>query len=193
MKFFTADLHFDHEGVLEMSGRPFSSIYEHDLRMVDNINSRVDEGDSLYVLGDVAWHGIDNYLGQIICKNVHLIWGNHDKGSFGKKFKTAQDVLEVTVSDGSASEYAWLSHYPHAYWPRSHRGSFHFYGHTHFMREGTLNALFPGRRSIDVGVDSAAKWLGDYVPFSERELFAILANRPGHDLIRFYREYQGNL
>ena len=41
--------------------------------------------------------------------------------NFGKKFKTAEDVAEVKVGEIKV----FLSHYPHAYWPASHHGSFY--------------------------------------------------------------------
>jgi hypothetical protein len=44
-------------------------------------------------------------------------------------------------------ERIFVSHYPHAYWPRSHKGCLHVYGHVHAEREATLDAALPGRRS----------------------------------------------
>jgi len=81
----------------------------------------------------------------------------------------------------------WLSHYPHAYWPASHKGSFHLYGHTHDQREATLDAVFPGRRSHDAGLDTAFRRFGVHRPFTEMEVFDYLINRPGHDLPEFYQ------
>jgi calcineurin-like phosphoesterase family protein len=193
MRHFTADLHLDHEGVLEMSGRLFRNIYEHDMAMISIINRRVSVNDTLYVLGDVGWNSIDNYMDQILCKNIHLIWGNHDKNNFGKKFKTHQDVLEIKIGQKPNQHKLFMSHYAHAYWPSSHYGAFHIYGHTHRQREATLDVAFPGRRSIDVGVDNALHLLGEYRPFTEDELIAILGSKPGHDPVQFYTDFQGKL
>jgi calcineurin-like phosphoesterase family protein len=82
----------------------------------------------------------------------------------------------------------FISHYPHAYWPSSHHGSFHFYGHCHTQREETLDQVFPGRRSIDVGVDNAALLFNDYIPLSERCLIDYLIQQPGHDPVSFYEK-----
>lgn len=193
MRHFIADLHLDHEGVLEMSGRLFRNIYEHDQCMIAQVNRYVSPNDTLYVLGDVGWNSIDAYMDQILCKNIHLIWGNHDKNSFGKKFKTYQDVLEIKIGQKPNQHKLFMSHYAHAYWPSSHHGAFHIYGHTHRQREATLDAAFPGRRSIDVGVDNALHILGEYRPFNEVELIEMLGSRPGHDLIAFYDDFQAKL
>ena len=50
------------------------------------------------------------------------------------------------------------------------------------MREATLDAAFPGRRSIDVGVDNAKKLHGDYMPFDEEWLHEwLFASRGSHE------------
>ena len=111
---FVADLHLDHANVLAMSGRLFPNILEHDNHMIAQINRYVPRGDRLFILGDIAWHSVENYLDRLLCKDVHLIWGNHDKANYGKKFKTAEDVVEIKIGEHKV----FLSHYPHAYWPR---------------------------------------------------------------------------
>lgn len=190
---FIADLHLDHEGVLAMSGRLFPSIHAHDEHMISQVNRFVSKNDRLFILGDVAWHSVENYLDRLVCKDVHLIWGNHDRQNFGKKFKTAEDVTEIKIGPKPNQHKVFLSHYPHAYWPSSHHGSFHLYGHCHRQREATLDAAFPGRRSLDVGVDNALVLLGEYRPFNENEIIDILSNRPGHDLLSFYADFQAKL
>lgn len=185
--FFTADTHFEHERVLAMSGRPFASIEEHDDILLYNINYLVGRGDRLFILGDVCWRAEESWMKKIVCKNVHVIYGNHDRPKIGRFVKTAEDVAEVKIG----GHYVWLSHYPAAYWPRSHHGSFHLYGHMHAAREATLDAAFPGRRSMDVGVDNAKRLLGHYRPFIEDEVIAILSNRPGHDPVDWYKQQRG--
>lgn len=49
--------------------------------IVDGINSRVQENDTLFFLGDWSFAGaanIWNFRKRIICKNIHFILGNHD-------------------------------------------------------------------------------------------------------------------
>lgn len=60
---FIADPHFDHEGVVSMSDRPFASIEEHNDVILDNINRFVEYQDRLFVLGDFAWRGaVGDYI-----------------------------------------------------------------------------------------------------------------------------------
>lgn len=132
--------------------------------------------------GDVSWRALDEEIKRINCRDIHLIWGNHDRQNFGKHFKTAEDVTETKIGEINV----FLSHYPHAYWPASHRGSYHLYGHTHAQREETLDQLFPGRRSMDVGIDNARRILGEYRPFAFEEIHAILGLREGHDGVEYY-------
>lgn len=194
MKYFTADCHFGHAAILGMTGRDsFSSIEDWDKHLLDVINSSVGKKDTLFVLGDFTC-GADpaKYRNKFKCKNIWFIVGNHDKSLkrlqevFGSR--NVRHVMETKV----CGIPTWLSHYAHAYWPKSHRGSYHLYGHTHFARESTLHAALPGRKSMDVGVDSAIQHLGMYAPFSEEYIHEYLKIAPGHDLPSFYYEYDFN-
>jgi hypothetical protein len=57
------------------------------------------------------------------------------------------------------------------------------YGHCHSQREKQLDALFPERRSIDIGIDNAVKYYGAPVPFAEEFFTYGLMSRKGHDQI----------
>ena len=74
-----------------------------------------------------------------------------------------------------------LCHYPSAFWDQSHKGSFHLYGHCHGHKEDVLDTAFPGRRSIDVGMDNAKRLFDDFIPFNALWLFNTLIEQPGHD------------
>ena len=86
----------------------------------------------------------------------------------------------------TTGEKVWCSHYPTAFWPQSHYGFYHAYGHIHYCpeREGMMDLAMPRRRSMDVGVDAAKARLGEYEPFSETEFLYLLSQREGHDIIR---------
>lgn len=191
---FTADTHFNHENILKMCGRPFETIGEHDEHLIEQIKWHVRPNDSLWIVGDVAWHSVEQVCKRIGRKNVYLIWGNHDRPNFGKHFGTTADTAEIKIShsNGNGPEHhLFLSHYAHAYWPGSHKGWFHLYGHTHAMREETLDAIWPERRSMDVGVDNAKRLLGEYRPFTADEIIDILGSRVGHDPVAFYQQWSG--
>jgi calcineurin-like phosphoesterase family protein len=163
MKWFTADTHFDHEKLLASRPR-FSSIEEMNAVILEGINRNVQRSDELFILGDYCWNKPGSFRNKINCRKVHLIWGNHDKENYGQHFSEKHDVKMIKVGEHSC----WLSHYPHCFWPSSHHGSFHLYGHMHYQRELWMNyALGDQRRSMDVGVDSINAYLGSYRPISE--------------------------
>lgn len=198
MKFFTADLHLGHERVLDpdFSNRPFPTIKEHDDYIIDQINLVVQPKDELFVLGDFCWERPGHYRHWIKCRTIHLLWGNHDKSNYAQHFSSADDVRMVKLGSDSSGELpvslqAFCSHYAHAYWPSSHHGCFHLYGHNHDMREATLDEVFPGRRSMDCGVDAAKRLLGDFRPFSDQWIVSRMIQKPGHDPIEFYKNLRG--
>lgn len=190
--YYCADPHIEHEGILEITERAAAfgkDIQAHNWAILDGINSSVKFTDQLYILGDVVFKDEADWLRKIKCKNKHLIWGNHDKNRIGAMFKSARDVHDMQIGTAETGPHrVFLSHYPHAYWPASHRGSLHLYGHVHAEREATLDAAFPGRRSMDCGLDNAKRLLGTYRPFSEHEVIDILAAKPGHDFVEWYEQ-----
>jgi len=205
MRWFTSDLHFGHSNIIKharrdrfLSREEFLALKEKDFQWEDkdpykiskestdnmdeeiihNINNLVSSDDILYFLGDFCRPGLSTkeakkYRERIRCKTMHFVRGNHDKPGYDSIFSTADDVLVHELPQGMF----FLSHYPHATWHRSHRGSFHLYGHEHATFEDKMNHLFPKRRSMDVGVDNAAILLGAYRPFSVEEVVSILLQR----------------
>lgn len=151
-KFYIADTHFGHEAILGLCCRPFSSVREMDEFMIDAWNSVVRPTDLVYHLGDFSLGGAA-HAKQIFRRlkgRKILILGNHDMGNGGPlphildlDWDQAPTLALETTDCG---ERLYLSHYAHRTWPGSHRGSYHFYGHTH----GRLNSIGLSR---DVGVD----------------------------------------
>ena len=176
MIYFTSDLHLNHEKIAIFTDRPFKRLIEHDDAIIEGINLTVGEDDKLFILGDVSWRPPGAMLDRMVCQDRHLIWGNHDRANYAKDFRSAEDVAEIKIGE----DKIWLSHYAHAYWPASHRGSYHLYGHTHMAAEEELDRIWPERRSMDVGVDNAFRLLGSYRPFSWDEILQYLRPRKGH-------------
>ena len=161
-----------------------------DEAILDGVNESVGERDTLYHLGDFAFGGksrtgglraMEHYRSRIRCRNVHIVWGNHDglpskarHEAAGRLFSTASDLTQVNVCDLKIV----LCHYAMAAWNGSHHGAWQLYGHSHSSLEPWMNAVMPGRRSMDVGVDNAKLLLGDYRPFSLDELKGVLDGRP---------------
>jgi calcineurin-like phosphoesterase family protein len=165
--FFTADLHLGHANILKYCKRPFlsaeerrllddgvdfkpskKSLADHDYTILDRLNSRVDRDDQLRILGDFCLgtpERIQYYRDLIRCNNVYLIWGNHDHSASGRYFLKDAAYEHITV-DG---QLIFMCHYPMRSWYKSHRGSWHLYGHVH----GGLPDI-PYLLTLDVGVDT---------------------------------------
>ena len=155
-KYYTADLHLGHHGILRHcpATRSFGTVEDMDARIVANINERVGLDDMLYIVGDFALSGDADYVRHLfhqIRGRKILILGNHDLDRQGRVNKVIRDLpwdrrplaaLETT-DDGCR---LYLHHYACRTWPAAHHGSYHLYGHSH----GTLPPL---GRSRDVGID----------------------------------------
>jgi calcineurin-like phosphoesterase family protein len=157
-KFFTADLHFSHHGILRYcpDTRPFKDAVEMDVAILRAINDRIDADDLLYILGDFCVGGCKEYVQHLFhsirCRKI-LVLGNHDVDKKGRIIRSLRDLPwnqppthALTTTDEGCLVH--LSHYAHRVWPGSHRGSYHFYGHSH----GNLPSI---GKSIDVGLDAA--------------------------------------
>lgn len=152
--------------------------------ILDRINETVGVDDTLYILGDFCFRGGKpaDYLSRIVCQDVHLILGNHDKRSdyidnlsaarIDVGFTSVQEVKEIIY----CNQRIFLSHYPHRSWPASHKGSYHLYGHVHSKLDNEDKKS--SRRTLDVGVDntvSYGKMFGE--PFSFKEIQNIMNNQ----------------
>jgi calcineurin-like phosphoesterase family protein len=158
-----------------------------DTALIDNINDIVGYDDTLWIEGDFAFPGkhdthnvCKRYRDRIVCRNVNLILGNHDKVGTNCPVSLFQEVtLQKTIYVGS--QKIVLNHCAAAIWFDSHKKNpaWMLYGHSHGTAEKWLDKVMPGRRSMDVGVDNAAKILGEYRPFSFEEVSQILSKRTG--------------
>ena len=83
---FTSDTHFGHKNIVgpkisnwKSGYRNFDSLSQMDDELLFQINKNVQQNDILYHLGDFAFKNVGEYRNRIVCKNIHLILGNHDK------------------------------------------------------------------------------------------------------------------
>lgn len=184
---FTSDTHFAHKKIIEYSRRPFSSVEEMDKALLDNINKIAGADDVLYHLGDFCFgEKIKHYRSEIKCKNVHLIFGNHDekhRKAAVHLFKSTQDLLKINVNTSSAPTTLILGHYAQRVWLKKPYGALHLYGHSHGELPDEPNDL-----SMDVGVDFAARMFGggqdSYRPFTLDEIIEYMNKKPAMDKFR---------
>lgn len=210
--FFVSDTHYGHKNITGSTisswkdgYRCFNTIEKMNTAIVNGINSKVKQDDTLYHLGDWSFGGIDNIWNlykQLICKNIHFIYGNHDDHIINdRQLPNCRRIAPYhqTIVDGcpEAGEYPdyvlskqlflttndvltidigkqkiFMSHYAHRVWLGSHKGVWHLYGHSH----GALEDKEWGK-SMDVGIDNYCKLFGKYEPFSFEEIRTIMDKR----------------
>lgn len=138
-KFYISDLHFGHANCLAFDNRPWHTVADMDRALIENWNSVVDNGDIVYILGDMFWCNwkeslpiLDQLNGQ-----KFLIKGNHDRcneSQFVKKFVKIVDYLEV---DDNGRKIV-LCHYPIPCFKNHFYGWYHLYGHVHSSFEANM-------------------------------------------------------
>ena len=125
---FTSDLHLGHKNICKYRTQ-FSSPEEHDNTLYENLSTNVRKGDTLYLLGDIAFtfEWLEK-IKQINCRHKLLVCGNHDTER-GIKMKHLVDVYDDVVALTSKRNY-WISHCPiHPQEMRGKLGCVH--GHLH--------------------------------------------------------------
>jgi calcineurin-like phosphoesterase family protein len=196
--FFIADTHYKHKNICrgvsdwrDINGnvpinqtRDFETLEQMNDKIVESINSVVGEDDILFHLGDFSFGGFDNiaeFRNRIVCKNIHLILGNHDhhiernKGDIQRLFSSVNQYLRLSVSlyPGTTlyqGEYEFvLMHYPIASWHNMNDGVIHLHGHVHLPPDKKLSQ----GKAMDVGVDG-----NNLMPYSLGEIIGIMHNQP---------------
>ena len=164
----TSDTHYHHKNICRgvtnwrtqdgkipvNSTRDFRDLDEMDATIINNINSKVGQDDTLIHLGDVAFGGFDKleqFLDRLICKNIYLVLGTHDhhikndRAFIKSRFISVKNYMELNV-DG---EDFVLCHYPLQSWHGLNKGVIHLHGHVHLSAQ---NKWGNGKR-LDVGMD----------------------------------------
>ncbi len=164
MVYFTADLHFGHNAIINMQERPFESVEEMNRSLLRNFNSVVHKNDTVYILGDICHHMTTDDANELIGKmngKKYLIVGNHDKEYDRGLFEDIKDFMKISV-DGC--NFA-LMHYPMMSWPKMSSGGYQLHGHIHARMEYNETNRAEGIRRYDVGVDA-----NYYFPVSVKQI-----------------------
>lgn len=171
--FFSADTHYGHNNILKYDNRLFETIEQHDAELLRLHNSIVGKKDTFYFLGDFCFRRPE-YAEEILSQMngvKFFLWGNHDKHviKLYQKYGTYLGMKTIVKING---QEITLEHFAPRIWNRSHHGAWALYGHSHDNLEHT-----PFGKSMDVGVQSAYRVLGEYRPFSFQEIKTILDAR----------------
>lgn len=160
--FFTSDLHLGHKKIITLANRPFETVEEMDVTLINNWNSVVSPEDTVYDLGDTYFANPKRYTGRLV-GNIIRLKGSHDHDL---KEGTSPRML-VIKPQGLLDKYGeqisiTLCHYAMRSWEKSHYASWHLYGHHHGL-------LPPYGLSFDVGVDC---W--SYYPISLEQVAEVM-------------------
>jgi calcineurin-like phosphoesterase family protein len=195
---FTSDTHYGHTNICrgvskwkDFNGnvpikqtRDFNTLEDMNDAIVKSINSVVGEDDILFHLGDWSFGGFENiaeFRSRIVCKNIHLILGNHDhhiennKDNIQRLFSSVNQYLrlQVSVYPGTVLHTGKvdlvLMHYPIASWHNMNDGVIHLHGHVHLPP----NKKLAQGKAMDVGVDG-----NGLVPYSLNEITRIMDKQP---------------
>lgn len=157
MIYFTADLHFYHDKIIQHTNRPFRTVEAMNKTLIKKWNDRVTGHDEVYILGDFTMKGPD--LAAAVLRELrgtkHLIRGNHDSfvdnPHFDKSlFASVRDYAEIICSNTRFI----LFHYPIVEWNGFHKESISLHGHQHNHDYYNYQNLEQGIRRYDVGVDA---------------------------------------
>ena len=186
----TYDTHFSHknicrgttawrtqDGLIPISQtRDFTTIEKMNATIVNNINENVGQDDILIHLGDWSFGGFDQireFWDRIVCKNIHLVLGNHDHHI--ENNRDGSQGLFISVSHYNTLEIGQfkfrLMHYPISSWDGLGKGVMHLHGHCHLPNNLKLSR---GQR-MDIGMDGHP----EFRPYNVyREVIPLLRNRP---------------
>lgn len=170
MIYYISDLHFfcksqTNEGSVNYDNRPFATVAEMHEHMLRKWNEKVTNGDTIYILGDIALRGKSDALialvAQLKGKKI-LVKGNHDDLSdyrYKLLFHEICDYKEVNENFGGKGYKVVLSHYPILMWNGQHHGTILLYGHTHTSVEDQF--FQECIRKMNAGEEFALRRRGD--------------------------------
>ena len=191
MIYFTSDTHFGHRRIIQYCNRPFDNVHIMDQVILDRINETVGADDTLYILGDFTFRGGKpaDYLSRIVCQDVHLLLGNHDKRSDYIDNMSAARIDVGFTSVGEVKEIIYcnqrifMSHYLHLVWPASHKGSWMLAGHSHGKLDNECR--LSNKKILDVGVDNTINYNKPFgEPWSFKEIQKLFNLKDKHDIKR---------
>jgi len=155
--------------------RDFKTLEKMNEVILKGINENVGQDDILICLGDWSFGGfeyIEEFRNRIICKNIHLVLGNHDhhiernRDDIQRLF-TSVSHYETLVIDKKTFR---LFHYPIQSWNGMNDGDIHLHGHVHLPP----NRKFGQGKKMDVGIDGHT----EFRPYNiMREIVPIMDKR----------------
>ena len=164
----TSDTHYNHTNICRgvtnwrlpngdvpvNQTRDFPNLEKMTAAIVNNINEVVGQDDILIHLGDWSFGGFESireFWDRIVCKNIHLVLGNHDHHIENNRQGTQGLFLSVThYNTLKIGDHTFrLMHYPISSWDGLNKGYMHLHGHCHLP----THMRFGKGQRMDVGMD----------------------------------------
>ena len=188
----TSDTHYNHSNICRgttnwrkpdgsipiKETRDFKSLDLMNDMIVDNINQYVKQDDVLIHLGDWSFGGFEfirKFRERIICKNIHLILGNHDhhiennRENIQSLFSSVSHYNTLVLDKRNIR----LFHYPIDSWNGLNKGEIHLHGHCHLPNNIKLGK---GKR-MDVGMDGHPEFRPYHIV---NDILPIMSKQPIH-------------
>ena len=171
MNYYIGDLHLFNRNQTDegrnYDRRPFATVEEMNQYILERWNAKINNGDTVYILGDMAMRGKNSALlalvAQLKGKKI-LFRGNHDDLSdyrYQRLFEEITDYREIADSFDGKTYKLCLMHYPILMWNGQHRGSILLYAHTHNTVEEALQVMGEEyRKALAHGMESG--WIDVY-------------------------------
>jgi calcineurin-like phosphoesterase family protein len=185
----TSDTHYNHTNICRgttnwrtpdgkipiAQTRDFETLGKMNDAIVNNVNEHVGQEDILIHLGDWSFGGfetIEEFHNRLICKNIHLVLGNHDHHIERNRDNIRSKFLSVNWFEQFSyqGETIEMCHYPIASWNGLRKGRIHLHGHCHLP----YNKKFGNGRRMDVGMDGSI----GFVPYDLKDLIKAIKLRP---------------
>ena len=189
--YFSSDFHLGHNRPFVWEARGHANSEDHTNFVINTVNESVRPDDHLFFMGDFCLNTnegrFEEYLSRIMCRNVYMIWGNHNnpvagvykKAVFDRygeninvypfRYKNAVflgDYVEALI-DG---KIVVMMHYPISVWNFMKEGAYMLCGHSHYSFEKT-RADSKNGLILDVG------WDGNAAPYSMDNINKIMARK----------------
>ena len=192
-RWWTSDHHFGHENIIGYCARPFANADVMNRTMVERWNDAVDDGDEVWILGDLVLGRLTVNLSAHVSRlkgRKILVPGNHDTCWTGRKKGPSQiavyyDLGGIThIIDHPdpvelAGETVQLNHFPYdpgipgqpakyAQWRPEDDGGWLLCGHIH-------ERWRQNRKQINVGVDA---W--NFAPVNDDTICEMIRSGPAN-------------
>lgn len=184
----TSDTHYSHKNICrgatnwrkpdgsipEAQTRDFGTIEKMNSAIVNNINSCVGQDDILIHLGDWSFGGFENieeFHSRLVCKNIHLILGNHDHHID----RNRDNIQKLFLSVSWFQQFDYMGetlecmHYPISSWNGLRKGRIHLHGHCHLPN----NLKISNGRRMDIGMDGNV----DFEPYDLHDVIKMLKKK----------------